>query len=101
MGWQQNFNLKYVYCATSTQVKLPSKVTWHVLQADQRNVNSMAKYGSQLRYLYVMLELMNSSDEDELPNCERVSLLKTIKSGWANGLMKKCFCCKLCGVFFK
>ena len=53
IGWQQNFNLEYVYCATSTQGKLPSKVTLHVLQADQRNVNSMAKYGSQLRYPYV------------------------------------------------
>ena len=48
----------------------------------------MAKYGSQLKYLYVLLELMNSSDEDELPNCERISMLKTIKSGWANGLKK-------------
>ena len=47
----------------------------------------MAKYGSQLRYPYVMLELMNSWDE-ELSNCESMLLLKTIKSGWANGLTK-------------
>ena len=60
----------------------------------------MAKYGSQLRYPYVMLELMNSWDEDELPNCERVLLLKTIKSGWANGLKKHVSVVKLCGVFF-
>ena len=48
----------------------------------------MAKYGSQLRYPYVMLELMNSWDEDQLSNCESVLLLKTIKSEWANGLTK-------------
>ena len=59
----------------------------------------MAKYGSQLRYPYVMLELMNSWDEDQLSNCESMLLLKTIKSWWANGLTKACVCCKSCGVF--
>ena len=71
------------------------------LQADQSNVSSMAKYGSKLRYPYVILELTNSWDEDQLSNCERVSLLKTIKSGWANGLTKTCFHCKSCRVYFK
>ena len=63
----------------------------------------MAKYGSQLRYPYVMLELMNSWDEDQLSNCEIVLLLKTIKSGWANGLTKNVSVVKLCRgrVFFR